>query len=388
MKKKICVITGSRAEYGLFYPLLKELKADNSFHLQLIAAGMHLSAVFGSTLKEIENDGFVVGAKVDLRLGDDSPAGIARSMGIGMCGFADALQRLLPDLVAVLGDRFEIFAAASACHVARIPIAHFYGGDLTRGAIDDAFRHCITKLSLLHFVSTEVYRRRVIQLGESPSRVYNIGALGIDNIRNMALLEKADLEKELGFKFGGKNILVTFHPVTLDAASPVKQCKELLKALDALSDARIIFTAPNADTEGQAILRLIREYVALNKNKAAYFASLGTKKYLSAMKCSDVVVGNSSSGIVEAPSFYTPTVNIGDRQEGRVKPGSVINCDPNAISIGRAISKALSPAFRKKCSAISNPYGNGDSAKKAMKRIKRYFANPCPIKKVFHDINW
>ena len=388
MKKKICVITGSRAEYGLFSPLLKQLRNDRSFQLQIIAAGMHLSSVFGSTFKEIEKDGFLINEKVYMRLGDDSPAGITRSMGAGMIGFAGALKRLAPDLVLVLGDRFEIFAAAAACHTARIPLAHFYGGDLTEGAIDDAFRHCITKMSLLHFVSTEACRRRVIQLGEAPSRVFNIGSLGIDNILNLPLLERAELEKEIGFQMGVRNILVTFHPVTLEAGSAEKQCKEMLNALDSLGDCSLVFTGSNADTEGRIILKLIREYIGKNRGKAAYFASLGAIKYLSVMKYSDMVLGNSSSGIVEAPSFGIPTVNIGDRQKGRVQPGSVINCGPRAVDIRRAIWKARSPDFRKKCSKIINPYGDGNSAAKAVKRIKEYFACPRVMRKSFYDIRF
>ena len=384
--KKICVITGSRAEYGLFYPLLKEIKMDRSFRLQIIATGMHLSPVFGSTFKEIEKDGFSITEKVDMRLNDDSPAGVTVSMGRGLAGFAGALKKLSPDLVLLLGDRFETFSAAAACHTARIPVAHFHGGELTSGAMDDAFRHCITKLSQLHFVSTEASRKRVIQLGESPSRVFNVGALGIDNIRKMELFNRPELEKEIGFKFGVKTILVTFHPVTLESQSAEGQFKALLKALDGFRDGGIVFTAPNADADGRVILRLIHAYVKKNRGRAAYFASLGTRKYLSVLKHSDVVLGNSSSGIIEAPSFGIPTVNIGDRQKGRVKPGSVIDCEPSAASISRALRKAFSPEFRRKCSNMPNPYGDGNSARRALKEIKRYLSKPCTLKKVFHDI--
>lgn len=380
------MITGSRAEYGLFYPLLRQLKGDSDIRLQIVVSGMHLSPAFGSTFREIEQDGFHIDEKVDMLLNDNSSAGIAKSMGKGMVGFATALSRLRPDLVLLLGDRFEIFSAAAVCHTMNIPVAHFYGGDITEGAIDDAFRHSITKLSLLHFVSTEEYRRRVIQLGESPRRVFNVGALGIDNIHSEKLLGKSQIEKKLGFKFGSTNVLVTFHPVTLCSDSSVRQCRELLMAISEFPDYKFIFTAPNADAEGREILGLIGSHVKTHRDSSVYFPSLGRLLYLSMLKHSDLVLGNSSSGIVEAPSFGVPTVNIGSRQKGRVKSDSVVDCDADRGLIVRAIRMALSASFRKKCLKVENPYGDGRTAARAMKRLKIYLAAPFGTIKRFHDI--
>lgn len=386
MKKKICVITGTRAEYGLFYPLLKKLRSEKKFELQIIITGMHLSPKFGLTYKEIEKDGFKINEKVDMLLSSDTEVGATKSIGLGVIGFADVLDRLKPDLLILLGDRFETFSASISAFIAKIPIAHLHGGELTEGSIDDAIRHSITKMSFLHFTSTEEYRRRIIQLGEEPGRVFNVGALGIDNIKTMKLLSKSQLEKDLKFKFGERNVLVTYHPVTLESNTSEIQFKELLKALDCFKNLKIIFTKPNADPNNQIIINLIDEYVKNNPYKAKAFVSMGQLKYLSTIKYVDAVLGNSSSGIIEVPTFHKPTVNIGDRQKGRIKPESVIDCEPKKESIIQALEKAFSVEFKKFCKTVKNPYGDGNSAEKIIKIIKEKIDEIENIKKTFYNI--
>jgi GDP/UDP-N,N'-diacetylbacillosamine 2-epimerase (hydrolysing) len=386
MKKKICVVTGSRAEYGLFYPLLGKIRSSGAFRLQVIATGMHLSPKFGLTFREIEKDGFKIDEKVKMLLPGDTPADISRSVGLGCSGFAGAFARLEPDLVVVLGDRFEIFSAAIAAFIAKIPVAHIHGGELTEGAMDDAFRHSITKMSALHFTSTGEYRRRVIQLGEPPERVFNVGALGIDNIRLTKLLSKKESERALGLKFGGKAALVTFHPATLETGDTGKQFRELLKALDAFKELKLVFTMPNTDPGGAAIAKLIDLYVKDNPERACSFASLGRVKYLSCLKHIDVVIGNSSSGIIEAPSFGKPTVNIGSRQQGRIRADSVIDCDPVSAGITRAIRKALSVPFAEFCRSVKNPYGDGKTTGRIVNALIRNAGRFRSLKKRFYDI--
>ena len=326
MKRKICVVTGSRAEYGLLKPLMEEIKRDGGLKLQLIVTGMHLSPEFGLTYREVEKDGFVVDEKIEIILSSDTPVGISKSMGLAMIGFVEAYERLRPGLIVILGDRFEIFSVASAALISRIPIAHMCGGEITEGVFDDAMRHSITKMSHLHFASTEEYRRRVIQLGESPDRVFNVGAVSLDNIKRLDFLSKKELEKELNFIFNRHNLLITFHPVTLENNTSKKQFQNLLAVLDELKDTNLIFTKANADTGGRVINKIIDEYVSKNSHKAIAFISMGQLKYLSTMKFVDAVVGNSSSGIVEAPAFKIATVNIGDMQKGRMRAEIVINC--------------------------------------------------------------
>jgi len=385
MKKKICLITGSRAEYGLLYPLLKLLKKSNLFSLELIVTGMHLSPKFGLTYREIIKDGFKINHKVKINLNKDTPEGILSSMSEALSGLGRALAKLKPDLVIVLGDRFEIFCAAVASHMLRIPIAHLHGGELSSGVYDEAFRHSITKLSSLHFTSTEESRKRVIQLGEHPQRVFNVGAIGIDNIKDMKLLTRQELEKKLSFPLGDKSLLVTFHPVTLENNTAGYQFMELLKALDALDGVRIIFTKPNADTDGLIISKLIDKYVFKNRDKAVAFSSLGQLRYLSSLKYVNAVVGNSSSGIVEAPTFRIPTINIGDRQKGRLRAESVIDCQAEKRAIILAINKALSASFLAGCKEIINPYGQGDTAKKIMRIITAINPDKISLKKTFFD---
>jgi GDP/UDP-N,N'-diacetylbacillosamine 2-epimerase (hydrolysing) len=370
MNRKICVITGSRAEYGLLRWVMQGIKDEPSLTLQIIATGMHLSPQFGNTYQEIEGDGFVIDRKVQMLTGSDTPVGIAKSMGNGMIGFADALNELKPDLLIVLGDRFEIFSAVSAALVARIPVAHIHGGELTEGSLDDAFRHSITKMSHLHFVAADEYRNRVIQLGESPDRVFNVGGLGVDNIARTKLISRDELERDLQFKFQERNLLVTFHPVTLEPDSGVGQLTELLDALDTFPEIGLIFTDSNADIGGQLMNGLIEEYTNSHANAVSY-ASLGAVRYLSTLACVDGVIGNSSSGLLEAPSFMVGTVNIGDRQRGRLQARSVISCDPNQREIQIAIRKLLSKDFRNKLQNVVSPYGGPGARKSIVDCLKK-----------------
>jgi len=362
--RKICVVTGSRADYGLLCWLMKEVQADARMQLQVVATGMHMSPEFGLTFKDIEADGFHIDEKVEMLLSSDTPTGIAKSIGLGAIGMADALARLQPDIVVLLGDRFETFAAAQAALVARIPIAHLHGGETTEGTIDEAFRHAITKMSHLHFTSTEEYRERVIQLGEDPQRVFNFGAAAMDNLSRLPLLDRAALETALGFRLGKRNLLVTFHPVTLENASASLQFEALLQTLEELEDCHLILTKPNADTDGRIIGGMIDTFAAKHKERTAAFTSLGQLRYLSTMRLVDGVVGNSSSGLIEAPSFRIGTVNIGDRQKGRVKADSVIDCTPDKKSIQAALRQLFSERFRQSLPAVLNPYGDGPVAQK------------------------
>ncbi len=388
MKRKICVVTGTRAEYGLLYPLLNEINSDKDLKLQIIATGMHLSPEFGLTFKQIEKDGFKIDEKVEMLLSSDTETGITKSIGLGVIGFADALDRLKPNIIVLLGDRFEILAAAISAVIRRLPIAHLYGGEITKGSYDDFMRHAITKMSLFHFASTEIYRKRIIQMGEAPNRVFTVGALGIDNIKKMKLLSKNEIEKKLGIKFNKKIILVTFHPATLENKTSEQQFKELLKAIGLFKDIYIIFTMPNADTHGRIVINLIRKYVQKIPFKAKAFVSLGQICYLSCLQHVTAVVGNSSSGIIEAPSFGIPTINIGDREEGRIKPLSVIDCLPEKKDIIKAFKKAFSLEFQKYCKKIKNPYGDGNTAVKIKKKLKKINLSSGIIKKGFHDIKF
>lgn len=384
MSRKICVITGTRAEYGLLRWVMQGIKDDPELTLQVIATGMHLSPEFGLTYREIEKDGFCIDSKVEMLLSSDTPTGLAKSMGLGLIGFADALQQMQPDLVLVLGDRFEIFSAVAAAMVARIPVAHLSGGETTEGAFDEAIRHSITKMSHLHFVAAEEYRKRVIQLGEHPERVFLVGGLGIDNIKKLILLDRPALEESLEFRFGEKNLLVTFHPVTLENATSADQMTELLAALEMLDDTNLIFTMPNADTDGRILFNMIEQFVATHFNARAY-TSLGQLRYLSCIQYVDGVVGNSSSGLAEVPSFGKGTVNIGDRQRGRLKAESVIDCAPDRYSIVAAIQQLYSPIFQAKLKAVRNPYGDGGASEKIVQVLKEYPLESV-LKKSFHDL--
>jgi len=384
MTRKICVITGSRAEYGLLRWVMQGIKDDPDLTLQLIATGMHLSPEFGLTYREIEQDGFQISRKIEMLTSSDTPEGIGKSIGLGVIGFADALSDLAPDLVLVLGDRFEIFAAVSAALVARIPVAHLHGGEVTEGAFDEALRHSITKMSHLHFVAAEEYRRRVIQLGESPERVFLVGGLGIDSIKRTTLLDRNALESSLGFSLGERNLLITFHPVTLEAATASAQMEELLLALAERRDTNLIFTLPNADAGGRKLIQLVEEFVAQYPNARAY-RSLGQLRYLSCIAHADGVIGNSSSGLIEVPSFKKGTVNIGDRQRGRLQAASIINCHPTRESIATALERLYSPEFQKILNTVQNPYGDGGASEKIVQTIKSCSLDQI-AKKAFHDL--
>jgi len=384
--KKICVVTGTRAEYGLLYWLLSEIQSDDAFTLQLVVTGMHLSPGFGSTYQQIEKDGFEINYKVEMLLSSDSAVATSKSMGLGIIGFADAYDTLKPDIIIVLGDRFEIFSAVSAATIFRIPIAHLHGGETTEGAYDEAMRHSITKMSHIHFTSTETYRERVIQLGEKPDHVFNVGAPGIDNIKRLTLLSRDEFESSINFKLNKKNLLVTFHPVTLENSSAKMQFSELLLALDELEDTNILFTKANADTEGQIINKMIDEYVDSRPYKTIAYASLGQLRYLSAMQFVDAVVGNSSSGLLEAPSFKIGTLNIGDRQKGRIKANSVIDCYPTLSSIREGLRELYKPDFQNKLDTVINPYGSGGTTEKIIGVIKKISTDNL-LKKSFYDIS-
>jgi GDP/UDP-N,N'-diacetylbacillosamine 2-epimerase (hydrolysing) len=386
MNKKICVITGTRAEYGLLYWTLKQIQEAQDFDLQLCATGMHLAPEFGLTYKQIEKDGFYIDEKIEILLSSDSSVGISKSIGLGVIGFSEAFHRLKPDLIFILGDRFEIFSAATAAMVSKIPIAHCHGGEATEGLIDESIRHSITKMSQLHFTSTEEYRNRVIQLGENPNRVFNVGALGIENINKLQLMDKSATENSMNLKLAKNNILVTFHPVTLEDATAENQFLELLEAIDSLQDTNIIFTKPNADTDGRIIISLIDQYVATHSNKSVAFISLGQLRYLSLLQHVDMVVGNSSSGLIEVPSFKIPTINIGDRQRGRLKSKSVIDCEPIKDSIIKAFEIAKSASFKKSLDSLENLYGTGNSSDKIMTVLRNIDIKEI-LKKKFYNLS-
>ena len=384
MMRKICVVTGSRAEFGLLQNLMHDIKQASDLNLQVIATGMHLSPKYGFTYREIEAADFIIDHKIDMLLSSDSAPAVTKSVGLGTIGFADAYAALKPDILVLLGDRFEMLAAATAALIAGIPIAHLHGGEITEGAFDDAIRHALTKMSHLHFVANSEYRRRVIQLGEEPHRVFDVGGLGVDAIKRITLLDKKTLEDSLGFRFSERNLLVTFHPVTLANDSSVAQMTALLRALDAFPDAGLIFTLPNADNGNNELIALIEDYVGKRWNAQAY-TSLGQLRYLSCMQFVDGVVGNSSSGIAEAPSMQIGTVNIGDRQQGRLMAQSVISSDGEYKNILAALYKLFDAQFRKSLAHIHNPYGDGGASEKIVKVLASYPLEAI-LKKRFYDI--
>jgi GDP/UDP-N,N'-diacetylbacillosamine 2-epimerase (hydrolysing) len=385
-KRKICIITGSRAEWGLFYPLAKEINENKDrFILQIVATGGHLSKEYGFTYREIEKDGFRIDRKVSNLQRNDRAEDITKSVSLGITGIVRVLKALQPDLVFLLGDRFEILSGAIACLFLKVPIAHIHGGELTEGSLDDSIRHAITKMAHLHFVSTEIYRKRVIQMGEEPRRVFNVGALGIDNIKNTDLLGREEFERRINFKLGKRNLLVSFNPSTAEKKEIVEdQLRALLKAVSKLKQTKIIFSKPNPDIYSQTIIRLIDDFVRRNKDRMASFRSLGRVLYLSSLQFLDAVVGNSSSGIIEAPNFGIPTVNIGNRQAGRVKPPSVIDAKGRYPAIKRAIQKALSERFCMISQRRKNPYGDGKAAKRIIRIIKGI--KSFETKKMFFDL--
>ncbi|SMP56933.1 UDP-N-acetylglucosamine 2-epimerase [Anoxynatronum buryatiense] len=385
MKKIVSILTATRAEYGLLKPIIAKLNSVKEFDVRIVATGAHLSPEFGLTYQEIENDGFKIDKKIEILLSSDTPSSISKSMGLAMISFADYFKELNPDLLIVLGDRYETLAVATVAMNQRIPITHLYGGETTEGAIDESVRHAITKLSYLHFTSTEEYRKRVIQLGEHPDRVYNVGAIGIENILNEKLLSKEELEEDLKMELSRPYAMVTFHPVTLENNSAKKQIESLLEACKKYKDITFIFTKANADTEGRIINQFIDNYSKENANIAT-FTSLGTRRYLSALKYCSMVIGNSSSGILEAPSFGIPTINIGDRQKGRLQSNSIINCEPSEERIKEAIVQVMTKSFVEKAKKTVNPHGTGNTSDRIVEVVKEYvFDGKINLKKKFYD---
>lgn len=384
--KTITVLTATRAEYGLLNPIINELNAYGGFEVRIVATGAHLSPEFGLTYKEIEKDGNRIDRKIEILLSSDTPASISKSMGLAMISFADYFAERKPNALLVLGDRYETLAVCCAAMNERIPIIHLYGGETTEGAVDEAIRHTITKLSYLHLTSTEEYRRRVIQLGEDPDRVITVGAVGIENVLNKPLLSRKQLSESIGMDLSCPYAVVTFHPVTLEETSAQMQCSQLLAALDARSDMNYILTKANADSDGRIINKMLDEYAATHSN-ALVFDSLGVKRYISAVKYARMVIGNSSSGLVEVPSFGIPTINIGDRQKGRLKADSVIDCRPVKEEICEAMSKADNESYRKISKVAINPYGDGNTSKKIVSAIKEFLSSDTVnLKKKFYDL--
>lgn len=389
MKKKlnIAVVTGSRAEYGLLYWLIKSLDSNNKINFKLIVTGMHLSKKFGNTINEIKKDGFKIDSKIDLNLKSDSELDIGNSISLGVKKFTKKFINLKLDLLFLLGDRFEIFSAAAAANVTRTPIAHIHGGETTLGSNDEVYRHAITKMSHLHFTSTNAYKKRVIQLGEDPKNVFVVGAPGLENIKKLKLLSKTELEKKIHYKFSKKNLLITYHPTTLDKDknSTERKFVNLLKALDRLKNTNLIFTKANADTGGAKINLLIDDYIKKNSQKSWSFTSMGQINYLSSLKYMDGVIGNSSSGIIEAPSLKIGTINIGDRQKGRIMSKSIINCSDNINDIIKSINKLYTKRFKKSLSEMKNPYDYGFASKKIINHLFTIDLNNI-IKKKFYDL--
>jgi GDP/UDP-N,N'-diacetylbacillosamine 2-epimerase (hydrolysing) len=386
MKRKVCVVTGSRSEYGLMKPFISLLQKDKDIALQLIVTGTHLSAQFGMTYNEIRADGFKADEKVDIVASDDTGTGVARSMGLAMPGFARAYAKLRPDIVVGMGDRFEMFSAFAAAMVSRIPIAHLSGGEISEGAFDDILRHAMTKMSSLHFVSNQEARDRVIQLGEQPDKVFNVGEVGLDRIKNTTFLTRAQLEKDLRFFFKDRNILITFHPVTMTRqGESLRQLKVILESLETIDRTQFILTKANADPEGRSMNKLLAHFVAHNQKRAVLFSSLGSLRYLSLMNEVDLVLGNSSSSLVEAPSLHKAAINIGERQKGRSKANNVIDCPANKTAILAAIKKAYTPLFIRSLKNIRNPYGDGHSSQRIVTVLKKVRLDNLLMKK-FYDL--
>ncbi|MDI4671251.1 UDP-N-acetylglucosamine 2-epimerase [Pseudoalteromonas shioyasakiensis] len=380
---KVAVFTGTRAEYGLLYWLLKDIQDDPELVLQLLVSGMHLSPEFGETYQQIEQDGFFIDEKIEILLSSDSAVGTAKSMGLGVLGFADALNRLKPDVLVILGDRFEALAAAQTAMILRVPILHLHGGEITEGAYDDAIRHAISKLSYLHGTSTEEYRQRVIQLGEQPERVKNVGAIGLDHLKRAEFMDVAEIARSLDFPLNQPYFLVTYHPVTLADEKPEQSFNALLDALDEFKDHQVIITYPNADDGGRRIIPLLEQYAKSNPQRVCAIPSLGQKRYLSTVKNAAVVIGNSSSGIIEVPSFNVPTVNVGVRQQGRLAAKSVLNCDPNKQSIMESIKSAIKREYKTSNEHIQNPYGAGNASGQVIAMLKNMQFEPS---KSFYDL--
>ena len=388
--KRVCIVTATRAEYGLLKPIILKLQAQNNLEVRVVATGMHLSPEFGMTCQEIEQDGIRLDRKIEILLSADTTSAISKSMGLAMISFADYFSERKPDLLIVLGDRYEILAVATTAMNARIPIAHLYGGDITEGAVDDVVRHAITKMSYFHFTATREHRRRVIQMGESPERVFWVGAMSVENACNVKKLSMHDLQEQIAFYWNRdleKMAVVTFHPVTLEDDTAREQFQNILNALDYFEDLKVIFTKANADAGGRVINHMIDDYVNEHPQKSKAYTSLGQLRYLSAVSLADVVIGNSSSGLSEVPTFHVPTVNIGDRQRGRVCGKTVISCGVAEKEITDAIQKALSQTFRNEICNEKNPYekkGTSDAIVKIL--TENLNKNNIDLKKHFYDL--
>ena len=383
MATRICVITSSRADYGLLRWLLHDLRADPVFDLQLIVTGMHLAREFGHTIDEIERDGFIANCRVEMLLSSDTPSAICKSMALGTAGVSDALMQLQPDLVLVLGDRFEILAAVQACLIHNVPVAHIAGGDTTEGATDESIRHAVTKMSHVHFVTNAQSAQRVLQMGENPQRVHVVGSPGLDQLRRQPLLGATELAQTLGTPLGRRNLLVTFHPVTLEPGQEIAQLQELLAALDAQPEGtRMWVTRPNADSGGRGIADALDRWAAARGDRVQLHTSLGSLRYLSLMALVDAVVGNSSSGLYEAPSLGVPTVNIGERQRGRLAAGSVLHCPPERGAIAQTLEQALALD----CSSVVNPYGDGHSVPRIVEALRHLPKRGELLKKPFYRV--
>jgi UDP-hydrolysing UDP-N-acetyl-D-glucosamine 2-epimerase len=380
---KIAVFTGSRAEYGLLYWLIKDIQDDSALQLQLLVSGMHLSPEFGCTYTQIEDDGFVIDEKIEILLSSDTPVGVAKSIGLGVLGFSDALSRLAPTALVILGDRFEALAAAQTAMILRIPVVHLHGGEITEGAYDDAIRHAITKLSYLHCTSTPEYRQRVIQLGEAPQRVKNVGAIGLDHLHRSNMITVAQLSTSLDFELVDPYFVVTFHPATLASETPAQGFQALLDALDQYATHQVIITYPNADDGGRRIIPMLEQYALNNPQRVLAIKSLGQLRYLSAVKYATAIIGNSSSGIIEVPAFNVPTVNIGTRQKGRLAASSVIHCDTDEKSITEAIDCAVNRRHMVEGEIVENPYGQGDASGQIIEFMKNLQVSTM---KTFYDI--
>ncbi|RXJ72805.1 UDP-N-acetylglucosamine 2-epimerase (hydrolyzing) [Veronia nyctiphanis] len=381
--KKVAVFTGTRAEYGLLYWLMKDIEKDNALELQVLVTGSHLSPEFGETYRQIEKDGFHIDEKVEMLLSSDTQVGTAKSIGLGMIGFADALARMQPDVLVILGDRFEALAAAQTAYVMQIPVVHLHGGEITEGANDEAFRHAISKFSYLHGTSTEAHRERVIQLGESPERVKNVGAMGLDHLERSSFMTRKALSESLNFDLNDPYFIATYHPVTLATEDPEETFTALLDALEQYPQYKVILTYPNADEGGRKVIPLLEAFAAKHQDRIYAIPSLGVQRYLSAVKHADAVIGNSSSGIIEVPSFSVPTVNIGSRQQGRTAANSVFHCTPDKASILQAIEEAANWFRQHQGMPADNPYGKGNASQQVIQMIKSMSYNPV---KTFYDV--
>jgi len=384
--KNICVVTGSRAEYGLLKPLLLEINMQKDWHLQLVVTGMHLSSEFGLTYTEIEKDGFFISKKVEMLLSSDTEVGIIKSMGIGLIGFADTFKELRPDLIVILGDRFEMLAVVEAALIHKVPVAHLHGGEITEGAYDDSIRHAITKMSHIHFVSTEPYRHRVIQMGENSKYVFNVGSIGLDNIRNLKLFSKKELQKKLKVEFKKYNYLVTYHPATLNEKNNAEEFEQLLLAIDKQKESLFIFTKANADNGGRKINQMIDDFVFNHSENCIAFTSMGSHLYLSVLQFVDAVVGNSSSGILEAPALKVATINIGERQKGRIQAASIVNCEAKKNAIENAFNFIKRPQFKSNLVGMLNPYGDGKTSTRIIHYLKNVTWHKL-VKKSFYNID-